>query len=100
MYNQTKGYRQVTMGINYFYSTIGLTNVSSKLVLRLMWENDLLAVIRVKNPYKNIWKATVEDKASQNVLNREFKTLEVLQKILTDISYLRCKFGFVYFIGS
>ncbi len=31
-----------------------------------------------------------------NCLNREFKTGESLQKILTDISYLRCKFGFVY----
>lgn len=96
MYNQTKGYRQVTMEINNFYSAIGFPNVNSKLVLRLMRENGLLAVIRVRNPYKNMWKATVEDKVSPNLLNREFKTEEALQKILTDISYLRCKFGFVY----
>lgn len=96
MYNQTKGYRQVTMEINKFYSTIGIANVNCKLVLRLMQENGLLAVVRVRNPYKNIWKATVEDKVSPNLLNREFKTGDVLQKILTDISYLRCKFGFVY----
>lgn len=96
MYNQTHGYRQITMELNMFYQKNGLPNVNAKRVLRLMKENELLAVIRAKNPYKKIWKATVEDKVSPNLLNREFKNGEPLQKILTDISYLRCKFGFVY----
>lgn len=96
MHKQTKGYRQITMELNIFYATMELPNVNTKRILRLMRENELLAVIRAKSPYKNIWKATVEDKISPNLLNREFKSGDVLQKILTDISYLRCKFGFVY----
>lgn len=43
-----------------------------------------------------MWKATKEDKVSSNKLNREFTTGSAGDKILTDIPYLPCKFGFVY----
>ena len=96
LHKQTLGYRVITMKINQFYDAIGLDVVNAKRILRLMREYKLLAKIRAKNPNKSIWKATEEDKTCPNILNREFKTGEPLEKILTDISYLRCKFGFVY----
>lgn len=96
LYKYKLGYRQITMQINLFYAKLDYPLVNHKRVLRIMNENDLQSKIRAANPYKNMWKATIEDKVSPNILNREFTTGEALQKILTDISYLRCKFGFVY----
>ncbi len=61
-----------------------------------MRENELLAIIRIKNPHRSIWKVTKEDKVSSNKLQRGFTSGRDLQKIITYISYLRCKFGFVY----
>ncbi len=90
------GYRQITMQINKFYSTINFPKVNAKRILRLMRENELLGIIRAKNPSKHIWRATKEDKISPNHLSRKFTSGKPLEKILTDISYLRCKFGFVY----
>lgn len=90
------GYRQVTMQLNRFYKNINLPVINSKRILRIMRENSQLAIIRKKNPRKTMWKATKEDKFSPNILQREFTDGDKLEKILTDISYLRCKFGFVY----
>lgn len=95
-HKQTLGYRQVTMQLNRFYKKQGLDVVNCKRVVRLMRENDLLAIILRQNPYKKMWKATKEDKVSSNKLNRKFTTGFAGEKILTDISYLPCKLGFVY----
>jgi hypothetical protein len=43
-----------------------------KKVLRLMKKYDLLSVIRKKNPYAQIQKATKEHRTCKNILNREF----------------------------
>ncbi len=95
-HKQTLGYRQITMQLNRFYKKVGVTKVNSKRVLRLMRENNLLAIIRTTNASAKMRKATSEDKTSPNILQRDFSTGAALQKIFTDISYLRSKFGFVY----
>lgn len=90
------GYRQITMQLNILYVQVGFDKVNSKRILRLMRENRLLSDIRSINPHKHIWKATVEDKVSPNKLKRDFKTGIPLEKLLTDITYLPCAFGWSY----
>lgn len=63
--------------------------MNHKKVLRLMKKYNLLAKIRRKNPYRNILKATQEHKTKKNILKREFWEGTPLQKLGTDISYLR-----------
>lgn len=62
--------------------------MNHKKVLRLMKKYDLLSIIRKKNPYKNISKKTQEHRTCKNILHREFRWLEALKKLWTDISYL------------
>jgi len=59
-----------------------------KKVLRLMKKYDLLSIIRKKNPYAKIMKATQKHRTCNNVLNREFVWLKAFSKYWTDISYL------------
>lgn len=56
-----------------------------------MHKYDLLSVIRKKNPYAKIRKATKEHNTAKNILNREFTWLKAFTKIWTDISYLKLK---------
>jgi hypothetical protein len=58
----------ITMLINSEYDLI----MNHKKVLRLMKKYDLLSVIRKKNPYAKIIKATQEHRTCKNILNREF----------------------------
>ncbi len=67
-----------------------------KKVLRLMNKYDLLSVIRKKNPYNKIRKATQEHNTAKNILNRDFWGFKVFTKIWTDISYLKFKGKRVY----
>ena len=62
--------------------------MNHKKVLRLMRKYDLLSVIRKKDPYSKIRKATQEHRTCNNILNREFRWLNALKKYWTDISYL------------
>jgi putative transposase len=47
--------------------------MNHKKVLRIMNKYNLLAKVRKRNPYKNIFKATKEHRTCSNILNREFK---------------------------
>jgi len=62
--------------------------MNHKKVLRFMKKYWLITKIRIKKPYAKIAKATQEHRTFANVLNREFRWLEVLKKIWTDITYL------------
>jgi len=53
-----------------------------------MKKYNLLSVIRKKNPYIKIIKATKEHRTCNNILNREFRWLKAFYKYWTDISYL------------
>jgi hypothetical protein len=57
------------MLINSKYNLI----MNYKKVLRLMRKYDLLSVIRKKDPYSKIRKATQEHRTCSNILNRKFK---------------------------
>lgn len=72
-------------------------NINHKKVLRIMKKYWLLAKIRRKNPYKNIAKANQEHKTSKNILNREFRWIIPLQKLWTDITYIKFKWKWSYF---
>lgn len=74
----------ITMLINSEYDLL----MNHKKVLRLMKKYDLLSVIRKKNPYAKIIKATQEHRTCKNILNREFNWLIAFKKLWTDISYL------------
>lgn len=83
-HNQKHGYRILSMLIKSEYKII----MNHKKVLRIMNKYNLLAKVRKRNPYKNIFKATKEHRTCSNILNREFKWLNPFCKLWTDISYL------------
>jgi len=83
-YHRKHWYRMITMLIKSEYFLI----FNHKKVLRLMKKYDLLSIIRKRNPYKNIAKATHEHRTCNNILNRKFRWLIALKKYGTDISYL------------
>lgn len=62
--------------------------MNHKKVLRLMKKYNLLSVIRKKDPYNKIRKATQEHRTCNNILNRDFRWLKAFKKLWTDISYL------------
>lgn len=70
--------------------------MNHKKVLRLMNKYDLLSVIRKKNPYAKIRKATQEHNTAKNILNRQFGWLEAYRKIWTDISYIKFLWKWIY----
>lgn len=91
------GYRRMYMKLKRFYKKNNINrNINDKMIRKLMRENNLGALIRRKNPNRKIWKATQEDRISENKLNREFKVGEPREILLTDITYLHCKFGTAY----
>jgi len=47
--------------------------MNHKKTLRLMKKYDLLSIIRKKNPYKHIMKATQEHRTCNNILDRKFR---------------------------
>lgn len=62
--------------------------MNHKKVLRLMKKYNLLSVIRKKNPYRKIQKATKEHRTCKNILQRQFRWFTPRKKLWTDISYL------------
>ena len=87
-----KWYRSITMSLYTDFWII----MNHKKVYRIMKTYNLLSIIRQRNPYKNIMKATLEHRVVKNVLNREFKWLEPFKKLWTDISYIKYKWNHVY----
>lgn len=65
--------------------------MNHKKVYRLMQKYHFLSVIRRKNPYRLIQKATQEHQTAPNILNREFRTSIPYQKLGTDITYIPYK---------
>ena len=85
------GYRTITMNLVQQW-----IDMNHKKVLRLMKKYGLLAKVRRKNPYKNILKATQEHKTKKNILKRQFRWTTPLQKLWTDITYVRLKDRWCY----
>jgi len=70
--------------------------MNSKKILRIMKKYNLLSIIRKKNPYKNIAKATQEHRTCTNILARDFSWITPFTKLWTDISYLYYKWSRAY----
>lgn len=90
-YKRKYWYRAITMKLNQKWIFF-----NHKKVLRLMNKYNLLSVIRKKDPYSRIRKATQEHSTAINILNREFRWLEPFKKLWTDISYLKFKDRWIY----
>ena len=71
--------------------------MNHKKVYRLMKKYHLLSVIRRKNPYRLIQKATQEHQTAPNIMNREFRTSIPYRKLGTDITYIPYKGQWSYF---
>lgn len=78
------GYRTIRMDLENKYGVI----MNTKKIRRLMNKYKLVTKVRRKNPYKEIMKKTQEHAICPNILNREFKQIEPLKKLCTDITYL------------
>ena len=61
-----------------------------------MKKNDRITKVRIKNPYKQIQKATHEHRVAPNLVNREFHSGTAYQKLGTDITYLRLNNHWTY----
>jgi hypothetical protein len=59
----------ITMLIQLEYSII----INHKKVYRLMKKYDLLSIIRKKDPYSKVRKASQEHRTFKNILNRKFR---------------------------
>lgn len=91
-YKRKYGYRMITMLLQSKYNIL----MNHKKVLRIMKSYDLLSDIRKKDPYSQIRKATQEHHTSKNILNREFRWALPLQKLWTDITYIRFQWKWIY----
>ncbi|ALA53238.1 Mobile element protein [Shouchella clausii] len=78
-----EGGRQLKMKLENDY---GIT-MNLKKIFRLTRKFQIQAIIRKKNPYKQLAKASHEHKTCENHLNREFVQLPGAV-LLTDITYL------------
>lgn len=77
------GGRQIKMHLENNYGV----NMSLNKIFRLTRKFNIQSVIRRRNPYKNIAKATQEHKTCPNILSRKF-VQEPGMVLLTDITYL------------
>jgi transposase InsO family protein len=57
---------------------------------------NMLSIIRKKDPYSKMRKATQEHSIVQNILKREFQWFLPFKKLWTDISYLKYKGKWIY----
>lgn len=78
------GYRTIRMDLENKYGVI----MNTKKIRRLMNKYGMQTKVRKKNPYKEIMKKTQEHSTCANILNREFKQVEPLKTLCTDITYL------------
>jgi len=76
-------YRMLTMDLKEKWIIM-----NSKKVRRIMRKYSLKTIIRVKNPYAKIAKATQEHRTCKNILKRKFWWLKAFTKFWTDITYL------------
>jgi len=91
-----KGSRAIVM---YFFNTVGI-RVNRKKVQRIMRKYELICPIRRKNPYKQMAKATKEHRTKKNLLQRSFDQGKPYTVLLTDITYLHGKNGFIGYLST
>lgn len=87
--NRKKGARQIAMVLNNEFDV----HFNLKKIRRLMNKFQLKCPIRKANPYRRMMKATKEHSICNNIVNRNFKTGQPYNVLLTDITYLFYKNG-------
>jgi len=90
-YKRKHWYRIITMLLSWKWVFF-----NHKKVLRIMNKYDLLSIIRKKDPYSKIRKATQEHSTANNILNRKFKWYTPFKKLWTDITYIDLKWKWTY----
>lgn len=91
-----KGSRSIVM---YFKNKLNIT-VNRKKIQRLMRKFKIVCPIRQANPYKRLAKATKEHSTVGNLLKREFNQGVAKKVLLTDITYLPGKDGFMGYLST
>ena len=91
-----KGSRSVVM---YLKNTAGFI-ANRKRIQRIMRKYGLECPIRRKNPYKRLAKATQEHRTVPNQLKRNFDQGVPKKVLLTDITYLRGRNGFMGYLST
>ncbi len=90
-YRYKLGYRRLKMHLDSAYISYGMPVVNHKRIIRVCKKYGIRCKVRVKNPYKNIAKATKEHNYFQNLIDRDFNIAAPRTKIITDITYLHFK---------
>lgn len=97
---QYRGYKKGSRGIvMYFRNQKGII-VNRKKVQRLMRKFGIVCPIRQANPYRRMAKATHEHNTVPNQLQRQFDQGVAGKVLLTDITYLPGKDGFLGFLSA
>lgn len=86
------GFRTIQMKLSSEKNMI----MNHKKIIRIMQKYQLFAKIRTTNPYKMMMKKSLEHRACENKLNREFKQNVPFKTLSTDITYLPFKHRFAY----
>lgn len=87
-----KGSRSLKLELKNNYELI----YNRKCIQRIMRKYNIHCPIKSNNPYKNIWKATKEDRVVPNILKRNFKPGQARKVFLTDITYIKHQGKFSY----
>lgn len=73
-----------------------LPKMNHKKIQRIMQKYELVAKVRRRNPYRAIWKKTMEHRVFPNKLKREFNQNTPFKVFCTDITYIPLLKGFAY----
>lgn len=90
-----RGYKKGVLGINMRLLHMGIV-MNPKKIRRLMHKYNLFCPIRKANPYRRMAKALRTSNVADNLLNREFESHGPRTVLLTDITYIGFRDGFLY----
>jgi len=90
-----RGYKKGVRSVHMRLLHTGV-NMNVKKIRRLMHEFNLMCPIRKANPYRRMAKALKTSNVAENLLNRQFEAHGARMVLLTDITYMRFKDGFLY----
>lgn len=90
-----RGYKKGVRSIHMRLLHIGIV-MNPKKIRRLMHKYNLFCPIRKANPYRRMAAALRTNNVAENLLNREFESRGPRAVLLTDITYIRFRDGFLY----
>ena len=90
-----RGYKKGVLSINMRLLHMGIV-MNPKKIRRLMRKYNLFCPIRKPNPYRQMAKALRTNNVADNLLNREFESHGPRMVLLTDITYIGFRDGFLY----